>query len=138
MPTDNLNIEALLDFSTQQDDLIKGHQKEMQQVLRNKEQLRTALALEHAQKLTLEQEKAELIRQIEQLKAEKAQLLAENKELKERPNIVPSSHPRIVRRYMQIISTCMRPWNMMYWTALYVSNGRMELRSPSHTALHRM
>lgn len=92
MPTDNLNIEALLDFSTQQDDLIKGHQKEMQQVLRNKEQLRTALALEHAQKLTLEQEKAELIRQIEQLKAEKAQLLAENKELKERPNIVTSQY----------------------------------------------
>jgi len=92
VPTDNLNIEALLDFSTQQDDLIKGHQKEMQQVLRNKEQLRTALALEHAQKLTLEQEKAELIRQIEQLKAEKAQLLAENKELKERPNIVTSQY----------------------------------------------
>jgi len=60
----------------------------MQQVLHNKEQLRTALELEHAQKLTLEQEKTELIRQIEQLKAEKAQLLAENKELRERPNIV--------------------------------------------------
>ena len=92
MPNDELNIKALIDFSTQQDDLIKGHQKEMQQVLRNKEQLRTALALEHAQKLTLEQEKAELIRQIEQLKAEKAQLLAENKELKERPNIVTSQY----------------------------------------------
>jgi len=86
--TNDLNIEALIDFSTQQDDLIKGHQKEMQQVLHNKEQLRTALELEHAQKLTLEQEKTELIRQIEQLKAEKAQLLAENKELRERPNIV--------------------------------------------------
>lgn len=64
----------------------------MQQVLRNKEQLRTALALEHEQKRTLEQEKAELIRQIEQLKAEKAQLLAENKELRERPNIVTSQY----------------------------------------------
>lgn len=64
----------------------------MQQVLRDKEQLRTALALEHAQKRTLEQEKAELIRQIEQLKAEKAQLLAENKELRERPNIVTSQY----------------------------------------------
>ena len=92
MPTDDLNIETLLDFSNQQDDLIIGHQKEMQQVLHNKEQLRTALALEHAQKLTLEQEKAELIRQIEQLKAEKAQLLAENKELRERPNIVASQY----------------------------------------------
>lgn len=64
----------------------------MQQVLHNKEQLRTALALEHAQKLTLEQEKAELIRQIEQLKAENEQLLAENKELRERPNIVTSQY----------------------------------------------
>ena len=59
----------------------------MQQVLHNKEQLRAALALEHAQKLALEQEKAELIRQLEQLKAENEQLLAENKELRERPNI---------------------------------------------------
>ena len=92
MKTNDLNIEALIDFSTQQDDLIKGHQKEMQQVLHNKEQLRTALELEHAQKLTLEQEKAELIRQIEQLKAEKAQLLAENKELRERPNIVAEQY----------------------------------------------
>ena len=64
----------------------------MQQVLRNKEQLRAALALEHAQKRTLEQEKAELQRQIEQLKAEKAQLFAENKELRERPNIVTSQY----------------------------------------------
>jgi len=90
--TDDLNIEALLDFSKQQDELIEGHQKEMQQVLHNKEQLRTALAHEHAQKLTLEQEKAELIRQIEQLKAEKAQLIAENKELRERPNIVAEQY----------------------------------------------
>jgi len=92
VPNDELKIETLIDFSNQQDDLIKGHQKEMQQVLHNKEQLRTALALEHAQKLTLEQEKAELIRQIEQLKTEKAQLIAENKELRERPNIVASQY----------------------------------------------
>ena len=92
MKTNDLNIEVLIDFSTQQDDLIRGHQIEMQQVLRNKEQLRAALALEHAQKLTLEQEKAELIRQIEQLKTEKAQLIAENKELRERPNIVTSQY----------------------------------------------
>ena len=92
MPTDDLNIETLLDFSKQQDDLIKGHQIEMQQVLRNKEQLRAALALAHAQTQTLEQEQAELIRQIEQLKAENKQLLAENKELREHPNIVASQY----------------------------------------------
>jgi regulator of replication initiation timing len=86
--TNDLNIEALIDFSNQQDDLIIGHQKEMQQVLRNNEQLRAALALEHAQKLTTEAENSELKKQIEQLQEEKAQLIAENKELKERPNIV--------------------------------------------------
>ena len=59
----------------------------MQQVLRNNEQLRTALAMEHAQKLAVEQENAEQKRQIEQLQAERAQLFAENKELKERPTI---------------------------------------------------
>ena len=64
----------------------------MQQVLHNKEQLRTALALEHEQKLTTEAENIELKRQIEQLKAEKEQLLAENKELKERPNIITSQY----------------------------------------------
>ena len=86
MPTEDFNnIESLLEFSKQQDELIAGHQKEMQQVLRNKEQLRTALALEHAQKLALEQENAELIRQI-------ALLQAENKELKERPNIVTEQY----------------------------------------------
>lgn len=87
MPTYDLNIETLIDFSNQQDNLIKGHQKEMQQVLRNNEQLRTALALEHEQKLAVEQENADLKRQIEQLQAEKTQLLAQNKELKERPTI---------------------------------------------------
>ena len=64
----------------------------MQQVLHNKEQLRTALAHEHEQKLTTEAENIELKRQIEQLKAEKEQLLAENKELKERPNIITSQY----------------------------------------------
>ena len=64
--TDNLNIEALLDFSNQQDDLIKGHQTEMQQVLRNKEQLRTALALEHAQKLAIEQENGKIFQTLRQ------------------------------------------------------------------------
>lgn len=92
MQTDDLNIETLIDFSNQQDDLIKGHQKEMLQVLRNNEQLRAALALEHAQKLTTEAENSELKIQIEQLQEEKAQLIAENKELRERPNIVTEQY----------------------------------------------
>ena len=86
MPTEDFNnIESLLDFSKQQDELIAGHQKEMQQVLRNKEQLRTALALEHEQRMTVEAENIELKKQI-------ALLQAENKELKERPNIVTSQY----------------------------------------------
>lgn len=86
MPTEDFNnIESLLEFSKQQDELIAGHQKEMQQVLRNKEQLRTALALEHEQRMAVETENIELKKQI-------ALLQAENKELKERPNIVTSQY----------------------------------------------
>lgn len=86
MPTEDFNnIESLLEFSKQQDELIAGHQKEMQQVLRNKDQLRTALALEHEQRMAVEAENIELKKQI-------ALLQAENKELKERPNIVTSQY----------------------------------------------
>lgn len=86
MPTEDFNnIESLLEFSKQQDELIAGHQKEMQQVLRNKEQLRTALALEHEQRMAVEAENIELKKQI-------ALLQAKNKELKERPNIVTSQY----------------------------------------------
>ena len=85
MPTDDPNIELLLDFSRQQDELIAGHQKEMQQVLRNKEQLRTALALEHEQRMAVEAENIELKKQI-------ALLQAENRELRNRPNIVTDTY----------------------------------------------
>ena len=86
MPTEDFNnIESLLEFSKQQDELIAGHQKEMQQVLRNKEQLRAALALEHEQRMAVEAENIELKKQI-------ALLQADNKELKERPNIVTSQY----------------------------------------------
>lgn len=47
MPTDNLNIEALLDSSNQQDDLIKGHQLEMQQVLADKQHQRTIIRFQN-------------------------------------------------------------------------------------------
>ena len=93
MPTEDFNnIESLLEFSKQQDELIAGHQKEMQQVLRNKEQLRTALAIEHEQRMAVEVENIELKKQIALLQAENAQLITENKELRERPNIVTSQY----------------------------------------------
>ena len=79
MPTEDLNyIESLLEFSQQQDELIAGHQKEMSQVLANKEHLRTALACEHKKRMALEAENFELKKQI-------AQLQAENQQLRNRP-----------------------------------------------------
>ena len=85
METDEHNIEALLDFSKQQDELIEGHQKEMQQVLAGKEQLRIALAREH----TLTKEQAE---KIAALKEQVAKLQAENEQLRSRPNIITDQY----------------------------------------------
>ena len=85
MATDDHNIEALLDFSKQQDELIEGHQKEMQQVLAGKEQLRIALAREH----TLTKEQAE---EIAALKEQVAKLQAENEQLRSRPNIITDQY----------------------------------------------
>ena len=85
METDEHNIEALLDFSKQQDELIEGHQKEMQQVLVGKEQLRIALAREH----TLTKEQAE---EIAALKEQVAKLQAENEQLRSRPNIITDQY----------------------------------------------
>lgn len=86
MPTEDLNnIESLLEFSQQQDELIAGHQKEMSQVLANKEHLRTALAREHKGRMAAEAEIIELKKQI-------ALLQAENQELRNRPNIVTDTY----------------------------------------------
>lgn len=85
MPTDDPNIELLLDFSKQQDELIAGHQKEMSQVLANKEHLRMALAHEHKGRMAAEAEIIELKKQI-------ALLQAENRELRNRPNIVTDTY----------------------------------------------
>lgn len=85
MPTDDPNIELLLDFSKQQDELIAGHQKEMSQVLANKEHLRVALAHEHKGRMAAEAEIIELKKQI-------ALLQAENRELRNRPNIVTDTY----------------------------------------------
>ena len=85
MEIDDQNIEALLDFSKQQDELIEGHQKEMQQVLVGKEQLRIALAREH----TLTKEQAE---EIAALKEQVAKLQAENEQLRSRPNIITDQY----------------------------------------------
>ena len=86
MPTEDLNyIESLLEFSQQQDELIAGHQKEMSQVLANKEHLRKALAHEHKERMAVEAENIELKKQI-------ALLQAENQELRNRPNIVTDTY----------------------------------------------
>ena len=85
MEIDEHNIEALLDFSKQQDELIEGHQKEMQQVLAGKEQLRIALAREH----TLTKVQAE---EIAALKEQVAKLQAENEQLRSRPNIITDQY----------------------------------------------
>ena len=86
MPTEDLNnIESLLEFSQQQDELIAGHQKEMSQVLANKEHLRVALAHEHKGRMAAEAEIIELKKQI-------ALLQAENRELRNRPNIVTDTY----------------------------------------------
>lgn len=86
MPTEDLNyIESLLEFSKQQDELIAGHQKEMSQVLANKEHLRVALAHEHKERMTAEAEIIELKKQL-------ALLQAENQELRNRPNIVTDTY----------------------------------------------
>ena len=86
MPTEDLNyIESLLEFSKQQDELIAGHQKEMSQVLANKEHLRVALAREHKGRMAAEAEIIELKKQI-------ALLQAENLELRNRPNIVTDTY----------------------------------------------
>ena len=86
MPTEDLNyIESLLEFSKQQDELIAGHQKEMSQVLANKEHLRVALAHEHKGRMAAEVEIIELKKQI-------ALLQAENRELRNRPNIVTDTY----------------------------------------------
>lgn len=86
MPTEDLNyIESLLEFSKQQDELIAGHQKEMSQVLANKEHLRVALAHEHKGRMATEAENIELKKQL-------ALLQAENQELRNRPNIVTDTY----------------------------------------------
>ena len=86
MPTEDLNyIESLLEFSQQQDELIAGHQKEMSQVLANKEHLRVALAHEHKGRMAAEAENIELKKQLTLLQAE-------NRELRNRPNIVADTY----------------------------------------------
>ena len=87
MPADDLNIESLLEFSQQQDELVAGHQKEMSQVLANKERLRTALVNEHTEKLAYKEENTQLKEELAELKNIITQLQAENQELRNRPNI---------------------------------------------------
>ena len=114
MTADDLNIESLLEFSIQQDELVAGHQKEMSQVLANKERLQAALAKEHAEKLVYKDENSQLKEQLAEYQKLVTQLQAENQELRNRPNIVTDTyienqhvkqqcnylpHPRRVSRY---------------------------------------
>lgn len=92
MPTDDLNIESLLEFSIQQDELVAGHQKEMSQVLANKERLQAALAKEHAEKLVYKDENSQLKEQLAEYQKLVTQLQAENQELRNRPNIVTDTY----------------------------------------------
>ena len=85
MPTDDLNIELLLDFAQQQDELITGHQKEMSQVLANKEHLRTALASEHNRANKLEEEIKILKAKLITISEENTQLQLEIEQLRNRP-----------------------------------------------------
>ena len=129
MPTEDLNyIESLLEFSQQQDELIAGHQKEMSQVLANKEHLRVALAHEHKGRMAAEAEIIELKKQL-------ALLQAENQELRNRPNIVADTyienqhvkqqcnylpHPRRVSRYKLSTTnqTQLQLWNQPTVTSM--------------------
>jgi predicted RNase H-like nuclease (RuvC/YqgF family) len=77
VPTDDLNIEYSLSFSEQQDGLIQGHQTEMQQVLADKQHLRTIIRSQNEviaqlkqQIAQLQQENADKDKTIERLNAE--------------------------------------------------------------------
>ena len=73
---ENIDINALLEFSRQQDELIAGHQQQMQQVLDNNRCLRTALARSQATIAAQQAEIDALRREVAQLKSERRQLLA--------------------------------------------------------------
>ena len=80
MQIDELNIEYSLSFSEQQDGLIQGHQIEMQQVLTDKQHLRTiirslndVIAQQKEQITKLQQENSDKDKTIEQLNAENEQ-----------------------------------------------------------------
>ena len=79
MPTEDLNyIESLLEFSQQQDELIAGHQKEMSQVLANKEHLQMLVE-------QLLKENATLKSQLAEEKTKNTQLQTEIEQLRNRP-----------------------------------------------------
>lgn len=73
-----IDIDSLLEFSQQQDELIEGHQKEMKQVLENNRHLRSALAQSQAQ---VKQQAEEIAK----LKERNAYLESENAQMRNRP-----------------------------------------------------
>ena len=70
MPTEDLNIESLLNFSKRLGGLAKGHQLEMQQVLEDNEDLQMLVE-------QLLKENATLKSQLAEEKSKNTQLLAE-------------------------------------------------------------
>ena len=86
MTADDLKqIESKLKFSKRIDGLIKGHQQEMQQVLKNKEDLQSAVEL-------LLNKVSVLEKQLAAEQEKNSQLQAENQELRNRPNIVTDTY----------------------------------------------
>ena len=78
MPTDDLNIEAKLNFSKRLGGLIKGHQQEMQQVLEENEDLQMLVE-------QLLKENATLKSQLAEEKTKNTQLQTEIEQLRNRP-----------------------------------------------------
>ncbi len=78
MTADDLNIESLLEFSIQQDELVAGHQQEMQQVLEENEDLQMLVE-------QLLKENATLKSQLAEEKTKNTQLQTEIEQLRNRP-----------------------------------------------------
>ena len=85
---EDINIDALLEFSQQQDDLIEGQMQQVKQVLTNNRHLRTALKHEHSRIELLNIENQGLQTQIADKDNRIAELEAQVNKLMSRPTNV--------------------------------------------------